>query len=128
MNTELVPSTPISQPKPTNLAIVRLRGLAPLALTYLIAQILIAAQARGEEPALLSRNLIPTKAFRGHGVDLGRMLSWESDTASLPSIVKKVLQIASIHTMKTVIVHDHPELDRAEEERILQAGITLIYA
>ena len=128
MTTNLVTSTPISQPKPTTLPIVRLRGLAPMALTYLIAQILVASQARGEKPALLSRNLIPTKTLRGYGVDLNRMLSWESDAASLPSIVKRVLQSAAIHPMHTIILSDHAELDRTTEEQITNAGITLIYA
>ncbi len=77
MNSDLVTTTPISQPKPTNLAIVRLRGLAPMALTFLIAQILIAAQSKGTTPALVSRTTILTSVLRGHGVDLGRMLSWE---------------------------------------------------
>ena len=128
MTTDLVTSTPISQPKPTNLAIVRLRGLAPMALTYLIAQILIAAQAKGSTPALLSRTTIPTSVLRGHGVDLGGMLSWECDAPSVPAIVKRILQIASIKGMKTIIVQDHAEFDRTTEEQIASAGITLIYA
>ena len=99
-----------------------------MALTYLIAQILVASQARGEKPALLSRNLIPTKTLRGYGVDLNRMLSWESDAASLPSIVKRVLQSAAVHPMHTIILSDHAELDRTTEEQITNAGTTLIYA
>lgn len=126
MNAELV----IDPPKPTlpALPIIRLRGLAPMALTYLIAQILVAAQANGKAPALVSRTTIPTKALRSHGVDLGRMLSWECDGSFLPSIVKKVLQISAVHPMTTLILQDHAELDRATEERLLASGFTLIYA
>lgn len=126
MNAELV----IDPPKPTlpALPIIRLRGLAPMALTYLIAQILVAAQANGKSPALLSRTTIPTSTLRGHGVDLGRMLSWECDAPSVPSIVKRILQIASIKGMTTIIVQDHTEFDRPTEEQIVAAGITLIYA
>lgn len=127
MNADLVTTAPISQPKPTT-AIVRLRGLAPQALTYLIAQILIAAQAKGTMPALLSRTTIPTSVFRGHGVDLGHMLSWECDAPSVPSIVKRILQIASVRGMRTIVIQDHAEFDRTTEEQIVNAGITLIYA
>ena len=99
-----------------------------MALVYLLAQILIAAQSKGTTPALLSRTTIPTSTLRGHGVDLGRMLSWECDAPSVSSIVKRILQIASIKGMTTIIVQDHTEFDRPTEEQIVSAGITLIYA
>ena len=97
MNAELVIDT-CQKPTLPVLPIVRLRGLAPMALVYLLAQILIAAQSKGTTPALLSRTTIPTSTLRGHGVDLGRMLSWECDAPSVSSIVKRILQIASINT------------------------------
>ena len=127
MNAEIVTDT-CQKPTLPVLPIVRLRGLAPMALTYLLAQILIAAQANGKSPALLSRTTIPTSTLRGHGVDMGRMLSWECDAPSVPSIVKRILQIASIKGMTTIIVQDHTEFDRPTEEQIVGAGITLIYA
>ena len=116
---------PPSTPRTTSGA-VRIRGLRPGDTHYLLAQLIQAAQARGEACAVVSNAVESAEKWQRAGVSMSRLLLSAPDNAEQAAEIVETLVRSG--AAGVVIVRGYVEMDPEIEQLAHRTGTRLIYA